>query len=196
MNGSMVWQRAGKAAIAAAIAWTAQGLASLILPDPTDLLDYSMIAPMALAMLALWQLRARGAFGDGKLSTAVAGLAGLALLTVIPCQIGFATDNDPLKIVSIVCTAAFILGLVVAGIAIIRTKALPRWMGGALIAAQPLAMILGIAFSPISPLADHGDYTGAMGHGLVWLAIGLTLLGKQLPVLGNRLYAPAASATR
>lgn len=190
------WQRVGKWGIATAIAWTAQSALSLAFPDPTALLDYTMMVPMTLTMIALWQLRGRHAFGDGALARVVTTLAAIGIVTVVPCQIGFAHEIDELLAAEIVCTAALILGLVIGGIALIRAAVLPRWLGGALIAAQPLAIVLGLAFSPISPIADHGDYTGALGHGLVWWAIGLTLLGKRLPLVGDSKISEPVMANR
>jgi hypothetical protein len=191
---SSSWQQVGKWAMATGLAWTVQSAMSLAFPNPTDVLDYTMVVPMTLTMIVLWQLRGVGAFGGGRIAQVIAGLVSIGALTVIPCQIGFANERDALIPFEIVATAALILGLIIGGIGIIRARVLPRWTGIALIVAQPLTMALGLAFSPISPLADHGDYTGALGHGLVWLAIGLTLLGKRLPFLdAARTGEPAAA---
>lgn len=196
MNGVGAARRwAGLAACSAAIAWTGQGLASLIVPDPTSILDLTMIAPIVLAAAAVWCFVRAGFGGDGRLALAAKVLAGVTVATAVPCQVAFGYDVPVLDPFTIVGTAAFVLALVVAGIAAIRARVAPRWMGGALIAAQPLAMVIGVALSPLSPLASHGDYTGALGHGLVWWLIGLALIGQQLPVLGNRLQSPAESST-
>jgi hypothetical protein len=120
------------------------------------------------------------------LSLVVAGFAVVAALLAIPGQLAFAFEWDgPGTLTAIVETAALIGALVLGGIALVRTRLLPRWMGAALIAAQPLAILLGLAFSPISPLADHGDYTGALGHGIVWGLIAAALLGQRIPHLNE-----------
>src|SRR5689334_18058145 len=128
----MDWQRIGKWSVAAAVAWTAQSALSLAIPDPTSVLDYTMMLPMALTMVVLWQLRSGGVFGDGVLSRAVATLTVIGIATTVPCQIAFANKIDELVAVEIVCTAALILGLVIGGIGLIRIATLPRWMGGAM----------------------------------------------------------------
>jgi hypothetical protein len=176
----------GIVAAAASAAWVAQSLASLALPDPTAVLDITMIVPVLLTAACLWLLRERGAFGNGPLSRIVGVLCAVAAITAIPGQVAFALDSDGAgTIVAIVETAALIGALVLGGIAALRAHVLPRWMGIALILAQPLAIVLGIVFSPISPLVDHGDYTGALGHGIVWGLIAATLLGKRIPVLNE-----------
>lgn len=48
------WKRIGQLAVAAAAAWTAQSLLSLAIPNPTSALDYTMVLPMVLTMVALW----------------------------------------------------------------------------------------------------------------------------------------------
>src|SRR4051794_5849883 len=90
---SNAWRTVGRWAVAAGAAWTAQSALSLALPDPTDLLDDTMIVPMTLTMIALWQLRAAGAFGNGQLSNAIAALAAIGVATIVPCQVGFATGR-------------------------------------------------------------------------------------------------------
>jgi hypothetical protein len=178
--------RVGVVAAAASAAWVLQSLTSLALPDPTAVLDVTMIVPILLTISGIWLLRQQGVFGDGIIARIIVGLCAVGLLFTIPGQLAFAFDwGGAGMAAAIVETAALIGALVLAGIAIIRTRMLPRWMGVALIVAQPLAIILGIVFSPISPLADSGDYTGALGHGIVWGLIAAALLGKRIPYLNE-----------
>ncbi len=69
------------------------------------------------------------------------------------------------------------IGLVLTGVATLRVNEFPRWSGYLVIASEFLAVLTGFALSPISPIADHGDYSGALAHGVVWLLISLKLLG-------------------
>lgn len=187
--------RVGAFAAIASGAWVAQSLASLALFDPTSVLDVTMIAPMLLTVTGVWLLRRQGAFGHGVLSRVLAGFVTVAALGVIPGQLAFAFAWDgPAAFFAIAGTAAFIGSIVLAGVAMLRARVLPRWMGVSLIVAQPLAILLGVVFSPISPLADHGDYTGALGHGIVWGLIAAALLGKRIPILNEqpaRMFTPA-----
>ena len=183
-------------AVATSAAWVVQSLLSLALPDPTAVLDVTMIAPVLLTAASIWLLRQRGAMGDGVLSRVVAALAAGTALFAIPGQVSFAAGWDgPGTVPAILVTVAFIVSIVLGGIAILRARLLPRWMGVALIVAQPLAVLLGLAFSPISPLADHGDYTGALGHGIVWGLIAAALLGKRIPFLNEQSAPTVADAT-
>jgi hypothetical protein len=178
--------RIGLIARAASAAWVTQSLASLAFPDPTSLLDVTMIVPVLLTTAVLWLLNREGAFGSGRLSRIVGVLCGFTAATVVPGQLAFAFEwSGAGMAVAIVETVTFIGSLVIAGIAAILAHVLPRWMGIALIVAQPLAIVLGIAFSPISPLASHGDYTGALGHAIVWGLIAAALLGKRIPYLNE-----------
>ena len=178
--------RIGVIAAAASAAWVGQSLASLALPDPTAVLDVTMIVPVLLTVTGIWLLKQQGAMGHGLLSRVVSAFAAVAALTVVPGQVSFASEWDgPGALLAIVVTVAFIGAIVLGGIGILRARVLPRWMGIALIAAQPLAILLGLIFSPISPLADHGDYTGALGHGIVWGLIAAALLGKRIPHLNE-----------
>lgn len=187
--------RAGIVAVAASVAWALQGLISVALPDPTKVLDLTMIAPMLLTQLAAFRLVQQGALGQGKLAKIVLGLGVIGAITTVPGQLAFAFDwGSPGVAIEVASTAALIGVLLVSGIAVLRTNTLPRWVGAALLAAQPLAMLIGIALSPISPLASHGDYTGALGHGIVWGLIGAALLGKRIPFLaGDATAGPVAA---
>jgi hypothetical protein len=179
-------RRAGIAAVAASVAWAFQSLVSIALPDPTAVLDVTMIVPMTLTLLAIWRLHQQGAVGNGKLARFGLGLGAIASITTIPGQFAFAFDwGTPGDILKVAIMVAFIGVLLVTGIAVLRARFLPRWVGAALLAAQPLAVLFGILFSPISPLTNSGDYTGALGHGIVWGLIGAAMLGKRIPLLNE-----------
>ncbi len=176
----------GIVAIGAAIAWMIQSVVSIALPDPTALLDLSMIVPMLLTILGLTALQRLGLSGTGKLNCLAAWILTIAAFTAIPGQICLAFDLDSIKPVIVgVSAVTFVGGLVLTGIAIIHANIAPRWMGIALVLAQPLVMIIAVALSPISPLAESGDYSGAAGHAIVWALIGLSLLEKRLPILAT-----------
>jgi hypothetical protein len=176
---------AARVAIATSVAWGLQGLISVVLPDPWAGLDVTMIAPMTMAFFAILGLHLLGFTGTGRLGTIAVAIFGVATATAIPGQFAMAFDIESMMWLAFPLSAiTFVGGLVLVGIAILRARVAPRWIGGALIAAQPIAMAIGLALSPISPLVDSGDYTGAMGHGIVWALIGAALLGKRIPVLG------------
>lgn len=175
----------GRIAAVTSIAWSLQGLASLAIPDPTAALDVTMIAPMSLTAVAIVALHRLGILGSGRLGQVVTTFVGAAAALAIPGQLAMAFDIDEMTWLAFPINAlVFVAGLVLAGIAVIRARVAPRRMGGALIGAQALAVAIGLALSPISPLADSGDYSGALGHGIIWGMIAAALLGKRIPVFG------------
>jgi len=179
------FRQAGYLAIGSAVAWWLQSVISIVLPDPTALLDLTMIVPLMLTLIALLALHWLGLLGTGKLKNVTVWILTIAAISAIPGQLSLALDFDSLKPVLVAVSAAsFVGGLMLTGIALIRANLAPGWMGVALIIAQPLVMVIAFALSPISPLAESGDYSGAASHGIVWVLIGLSLLGKRLPLRG------------
>lgn len=193
VNGTS--RRAGHVAVAASIAWCLQGLVSVLLSDPWAGLDVTMIAPMTLTFFAILGLHLLAFTGTGRLGTIAVSTFGIAIAAAVPGQIGMAFAIQTLEWLAFPVSAiTFVGGLVLVGIAILRARVAPRWIGGALIAAQPITMAIGLALSPISPLVDSGDYTGALGHGIVWALIGSALLGKRIPVFGQTTVRPVSTA--
>jgi len=175
-------RQAGLLAIGTSVAWLLKSVISIALPDPTALLDLTMIVPLALTLISLLALHRIGFSGTGKLKGVTVWIVTIAAITAIPGQLCLALDLDSLKPVIVSVSAATFVGvLVLPGIDIIRVAIAPRWMGAALIIAQPLVIIIAFALSPISPLVESGDYSWAVGHSIVWGRIGLTLLGKRVP---------------
>ena len=175
-------RQAGLLAIGTSVAWLLKSVISIALPDPTALLDLTMIVPLALTLISLLALHRIGFSGTGKLKGVTVWIVTIAAITAIPGQLCLALDLDSLKPVIVSVSAATFVGvLVLPGIDIIRVAIAPRWMGAALIIAQPLVIIIAFALSPIGPLVESGDYSWAVGHSIVWGLIGLTLLGKRVP---------------
>jgi hypothetical protein len=152
------------------------GIASLLADNPERYLDALMFAPLlftSLAFLTLHRLQ-QSAFGRFGIAAYRLSIASLVLLLV--CQPMLAAGSDRLNWLAFpVAAVAWFFGFLLYGVATIKAKVLPAWMGAAIAFSELFTTLLGIAFSPISPLADHGDYSGATGHGLIWLAIGYTL---------------------
>ena len=48
----------------------------------------------------------------------------------------------------------------------------------ALALSEPPAVLAGLALSPIVPLSESGSYSGAVAHGIVWLAVGSVLWAR------------------
>lgn len=85
------------------------------------------------------------------------------------------------RLVLPVGVAGWVGRFLLPGIAAARGRVEPVWGGVALALSQPLAMAAGLALLPISPLSNTGDYSGAIGHGLVWLALRVALRARHPP---------------
>jgi hypothetical protein len=116
--------------------------------------------------------------GESGFTVSVAGM-----VTTLVGQTGIIMDTDALThIVLPVGVAAWILGFLLFGLATARAGVLPKWTGAAIALSQPLAVVAGLALSPISPLSSTGDYSGAVAHGFVWLSIGAAIRARGLAV--------------
>jgi hypothetical protein len=183
----MVFRRLGRHAetvsMSAGYAWVILSLLSLLTPGPARYLDVLFVVPYSLSLVGVLRLHAvqrdrSGQFGDIGFRVSVAGI-----VTTLVGQTGIIMDTDALtRIVLPVGVAAWILGFLLFGLATARAGVLPRWTGAAIALSQPLAVVAGLAFSPISPLSSTGDYSGAISHGLVWLSIGAAIRARGLVV--------------
>ncbi len=119
---------------------------------------------------ALLGLRARQAPAYGRLGTAgfVLALLGSALLCVITVTAiisGDALGEAVLGTIFISGVLGWLVGFPLLGIATVRARVLPRWVGVLLIAYFPLFGFL---------LSSYG--WGGIALGLLWLALGYALL--------------------
>jgi hypothetical protein len=87
-------------------------------------------------------------------------------------QLSALLDWDSLKWLGFpVGIVAWIIGSALFGVGLARSGFEPRWSGYAVAIAQPAAIVTGVVLSPIRELSDYGSYTGALAHGVIWLAI-------------------------
>jgi hypothetical protein len=162
------------AAMAAGALWSLLGLLSLAMPDPSRYLDMLMLLTLVVtipAVTAVYLIQ-RGQVGRlGRLALPMV-VSGLVLMAAgMIAHLARAEE--------IFGMAPWVIGLVLLGIVTVRARVLPVWSGIALALSQPLAVLAGVAFSPISPLSNFGDYTGAVAHGIVWVSIGVAMRSQQ-----------------
>lgn len=69
----------------------------------------------------------------------------------------------------------WMVGLIAFGIGTLKAKALPRYVGVALILLEPGSILTGLALSPISLLHDRGACSAGVEKGLalIFIALGL-----------------------
>ena len=169
------------AALAAGLAWSTLSLLSLAEPDPEAHLDVIMLLPLTLSIggVSAVYLAQRHVFGRlGRLGFGVS-IGSLALL--VAGQACHVADLEMARNILIVPgIAGWIIGFALLGVATARAGILPVWSGVILALSEPLTILAGIALSPISPLSDFGDYSGAIMHGLIWLSLGIVLRSRSV----------------
>ncbi len=112
----------------------------------------------------------------GRLERIGAWVSAVGMAVTLIGQVGIITDVEVLKrTVLPTGVAIWLLGFALFGVATARARVLLPWAGIAIALSQPLAVAAGLTLSPISPLSSSGDYSGAIAHGLVWLALGVAL---------------------
>jgi len=169
-------RRSGAVGIVAGALWCVLSIASLATPDPERYLDALFLAPFSLTLPAFVGLHLVQRDHLGRLGRVGFWLSSAAMTAILIGQMGQVFDVDSLVWLGFpVGLLCWLVGFALYGVATVRAGVLPSWAGLALALAQPLAILFGVVFSPISPVAEYGDYSGALGHGLVWLVVGWAL---------------------
>jgi hypothetical protein len=179
MSSPSAVQRSARFAIATGIGWISAGLISLALREPHRFLDVLLVAPIALQLGAAVNLHALQRDHSGRLGQM--GYRALLFGTpvVLLGQVGIIAGSDLLMKTALpVGMLVWVPGLLLFGVATARARLLPRWIGVGIALSQGLAVLVGLALSPISPLANTGTYTGALAHGVVWLSFALALRAR------------------
>ncbi len=168
-------------------------------PWPTDLTDTLIFAVPLLWLVGLAGLYARCKERSGGLGTVGFAMAstGASMAAAGPIAMTF-SDNDGLWFVLVLGLLILFAGLIVTGVATIRSKALPGWS-----AALPLIIgVLGVVMffaNPDDP-GLRGDMVGvlraariisSMLFGAAWAALGYTLGWERS---GARVRAEAVAA--
>jgi hypothetical protein len=176
MKTTALVRRCGVLSLAAGAAWSIVSALSLLIDEPTRLLDTLMAVPLALTALAFLALHPLQRDRLGRLGQWGYRLSIGAFALLFASQAIIVAGIDRLYWLGFpVAAGIWFVGFLIYGIAIGIS--------------QLTAVLFGIALSPISPIADHGDYSGAIGHGIIWLAIGITLIR-------GRAFAGAPSSVR
>jgi hypothetical protein len=190
MKTTALVRKCGLLSLAAGVAWSTMSLLSLLIDEPTRLLDTLMVVPLALTALAFLTLHPLQRDRLGRLGQWGYRLSVGAFALLFVSQAIIVAGVDRLYWLGFpVAAGIWFVGFLIYGIATARAGVLVPWIGIAIGVSQLTAVLFGIALSPISPIADHGDYSGAIGHGIIWLAIGVTLIR-------GRAFIGATSAVR
>lgn len=172
--------KTGRIAILAGMLWALVSIVSLLADNPQRSIDALMVAPVTATLFAFIGLNRLQREHFGRFGRISAFLSFASLIFLLPCQTILTFDIERVAWLAFpVGAMLWLLGFLLYGIATLRAKTLSPWIGLGILVSEPLAAVLGIIFSPISPLADHGDYSGALAHGLVWFTIGVILTSME-----------------
>jgi hypothetical protein len=169
---------------AAGLAWLALGLESIVRPEAQDYRDIAFLVPWCLTlggMTALYRLqreRLSRAGRVGYLGVVVAMTS--AIIGSVPLILGVTETHFMLAV------PLWVLAMAVFGGASARSGVLPRWIGVAVALAEPLTIATGVALSPWVPLVEHGSFSGAVAHGVIFLSIARALRVTSLQAISPR----------
>ena len=168
-------QTAATVAAAGAAAWIALASDSIIRPESYRYRDALLLVPwvlLAATLLSVHQLQ-RDCAGALERWGIRALLGGMAIVAVgnLHIVLANADSNFAFPLGALI----FIGGLLTFGIGTVRAGVFPRSVGVAIAVSQLLTMVTGVALSPLVPLYDYGNYSGALAHGIVMLFVAANL---------------------
>jgi hypothetical protein len=168
-------------AAATGATFVAVSILSLLVDDPERYIDALITVPFALMFFGVMGVHLLQR-DRGKRSELIGyRILAVTIATMVVTQPLIVFDVSALSWISFPgAFLGFLGGTVLFGYGMYRAQVLPSWCAIALGLSQFLTMAAGIALSPISPLSDYGDYSGAIVHCLVWLGIAYALLELQL----------------
>lgn len=162
-------------AAAAGVAWFALGTESILRPDPAAYRDVAFLVPWVLTLgtlVALHRLQrhALGRVGRASFGLLVVSMSAVVVLTA-PALLGQELVRHFTYAVPV-----WVLAMAAYGVATARAGVLPRWAGAGIALTEPVTIATGVALSPLVPLSEHGSFSGAVAHGVIFLALarGLT----------------------
>ncbi len=159
--------------ISAGVAWVSLSLLSILTAQPASFLNVLFVVPYAPSLGGVLGLHAVQRDHADRLEGIGAWCSIIGMVVTLVGQVGIITDADPLtRIVLPAGVVTWLLGFVFFRVAMVWARVLPDWAEIAIAISRPLAVVAGLAPSAISSLSSTGDYSGAIGHGLVWLVLG------------------------
>jgi hypothetical protein len=173
-------RRALLIAVITAIAWAAISVTSLIEREPKDYIDAMVLVPFTLtgiAFLSLHQLQ-RDALSRTRLGRISFWVSAAAMVSLVISQSTIVAGSEWLLWLGFpVGALAWLAGFGLYGYATAKAGVLPPRIGLGIAIAEPLTIAFGVALSPFVPLSDSGNFSGAIGHSLVWCGIAWLLFG-------------------
>ena len=163
-------------AAVAAVLWVAISVESVARPGEHDYRDVLIMLPWVLSMAAFGALHATQRSGARDLERGAYRLVMAAMTATGIGNLGVVLGMKPLGLLAFpLGPLVWIPAMVAWGIGTVRAGVVPRRVGVAIAACQPLTMVLAAALSPLSPVENRGSYTGALANGLALAVIAFAL---------------------
>jgi hypothetical protein len=163
-----------------AVAWIALGIDSILRPVEDDRRDVVWMIPFALTLISFWLIHTAQKLAGGRFERiaywSVMTASALAFAGIIGLVFGIPsleTLGFPLGAI------VWMVGWILFGVATIKTRVFPKYVGIALILFEPGSILTGMALSPIAPLQPRGAYSAGLEKGAVLAAIAYGFLALQ-----------------
>jgi hypothetical protein len=169
-------RRLAVGAMLAGVTWSMLAIDSIARPEPEPARGQLVLLPFVLTLVGVVGLHARQRDRSGPLGRFGFAVVVGAMVAVVVGQIGMVVDVDGVRWLGFPGgVLVWTVGMAIFGVSTARAGVLPVWCGAALALAEPLTIAAAVALSPIAPRQPSGSYSGAIAHGLIWLAIALLL---------------------
>jgi len=165
-------------AVITAVTWTAVSVTSLIERESKAYIDAMVLVPFALTALSFVGLHLLQRHALGRFGRVSFGIAAAAMVSLLISQSTIVAGSERLLWLGFpVGALAWLVGFALYGYATAKAGVLPPLIGIGLAVAEPVTIALGVALSPIAPLSDSGNFSGAIGHAVIWFGIAWLLAG-------------------
>jgi hypothetical protein len=166
-----------KIAFLDAVIWVVFGLESIVNPAQNNTRDAVWLLPGGLMLVVFWLVHLAQRSPQARFERIAYWILMAASTLVITVVLGLVSNTPELVgFTAVVGIMAWIVGLLVYGIATWKTGVLPWWSAVAIILFEPGSVAFGLALSPIAPIHDRGAYSAGIEKGIALAVVGLGLL--------------------
>jgi hypothetical protein len=159
-----------------ALAWICIGVDSIVRPQQDNRRDALWFICFVPFMVAFWCLSKIHEPLRSRFERVTFWVLIVASALAMTGQIGNVFEIHPLQVLGFPLGAiAWMIGMIVYGIAIWRPRIVPWYSALALILWEPGSIVTGVLLAPISPLHERGGYSAGLEKGLGTLLIGVGL---------------------
>jgi hypothetical protein len=165
-----------RVATATGVAFSTMSVLSLLVDDPEQYIDALMMVPFALMFFGIVGIHYLQQDSAPRSETIGYKVLAITIATMVITQPLLVFDISALSWIAFpFAFLGFLGGTILFSYGTYRAHVLPGWCAVSLGLSEILTMGAGLALSPISPLSDFGDYSGACVHGVIWFGVAYAL---------------------